>query len=143
MKEAVKILKPFEAATREMSADTYISVSKVIPLARSLQRLTAGGSSNLSKVLTSQMHRRFTNMEANFLLAVAALIDSRYKKAAFSDLGSLETTIRRMVNEAASCTPEPEPLENVSAPLQQSNELWDEFDKRVEDQKVCYYKCDS
>ena len=133
MKEAVKVLKPFEAATREMSADTYISVSKVIPLARSLQRLTAGGSFNLSKALTAQMNRRFTNMESNFLLAAAALIDPRYKKAALSDLGALEVTIRRMINEAACCTPEPEPSDTESAVQKKPNELWDEFDKRVEE----------
>ena len=132
MKHAVEILKPFEAATREMSADTYISVSKVIPLARSLQRLTAGRSLNLSKYLVSQMNRRFVNMESNFILSVAALIDPRYKKAAFSDLGALESTIRRMVNEAASCTPEPEPFENELAP-KKTNQLWEEFDKRVEE----------
>lgn len=41
-KSAVSLLKPFEAATREVSGDSYVSVSKLIPLARSLQRLTVG-----------------------------------------------------------------------------------------------------
>ena len=132
MKQAVEILKPFEAATREMSGDTYISVSKVIPLARSLQRLTAGVSFNLAKELTAQMNRRFANIEANYLLAVAAIVDPRYKKAAFSDLGSLETVTRRMMNEAASCTPEPEAADSQPA-RKKPSQLWEEFDKRVEE----------
>lgn len=40
MKNAVAILKHFEAASREMSADQYFTVSKLIPIARSLQQLT-------------------------------------------------------------------------------------------------------
>ena len=39
MKSAVALLKLFEAATREMSADQYFTISKLIPIARSL---TAG-----------------------------------------------------------------------------------------------------
>ena len=45
MKNAVILLKPFEAATREMLADQYLTISKIIPLARSLQQLTVGASS--------------------------------------------------------------------------------------------------
>ena len=41
MKSAVALLKPFEATTREMSADQYFTISKLIPIARSLQQLTA------------------------------------------------------------------------------------------------------
>ena len=41
MKNAVTLLKSFEAATREMSGDQYLTISKLIPLARSLQQLTA------------------------------------------------------------------------------------------------------
>ena len=41
MKSAVALLKPFEAATRETSADQYFTISKLIPIARPLQQLTA------------------------------------------------------------------------------------------------------
>ena len=41
MNSAVALLKPFEAATRETSADQYFTISKLIPIARSLQQLTA------------------------------------------------------------------------------------------------------
>ena len=45
--EALEILKPFEEATHDLSADTYISLSKVVPLACSLQRLTNLSQSSL------------------------------------------------------------------------------------------------
>lgn len=63
MKTAVTLHKPYEAATREMSADQYLTISKVIPLARSLQQLTAGATnSTLCDGLCLQMHRQFLNM---------------------------------------------------------------------------------
>lgn len=40
IEQAIAVLKPFEEATRELSSDTYPSISKVIPLARVLQRVT-------------------------------------------------------------------------------------------------------
>ena len=41
IKQALSLLQPFEAAMRELSADKYVSLSKVIPIAKSLQQLTA------------------------------------------------------------------------------------------------------
>ena len=41
MSDAMALLKPFEEVTRELSADMLVSISKVIPLACSLQRITA------------------------------------------------------------------------------------------------------
>lgn len=40
IKEELQLLNHFEQATREISSDEYIFLSKVIPLARSLQSLT-------------------------------------------------------------------------------------------------------
>ena len=50
MKNAATLLKSFEAATREMSGDQYLPISKLIPLARSLQQLTAGSSTTITKL---------------------------------------------------------------------------------------------
>ena len=41
-KQAVVLLQPLQSATREMSTDSYVSLSKVIiSIAKSLQQLTA------------------------------------------------------------------------------------------------------
>ena len=50
LEESLSVLQPFEAATREIFADQYVSISKAIPLARSLQHLTAGSSHQTSHV---------------------------------------------------------------------------------------------
>ena len=53
MKNAVTLLKPYETATREMSADQYLTISKVKPLARSFQQLTAGAINSKLCVFTN------------------------------------------------------------------------------------------
>ena len=57
LEESVSVLQPFEAATREISADQYVSISKAIPLARSLQHLTTESShqTSLRLQLSAQM----------------------------------------------------------------------------------------
>ena len=58
LKASLLVLQPFESATREISADQYLSMSKAIPLARSLQHLTAGSShedTSLRTMLSAQM----------------------------------------------------------------------------------------
>ena len=37
LKDALALLAPFEEATREISGETFISISRIIPMARSLQ----------------------------------------------------------------------------------------------------------
>ena len=60
LKASLSVLQPFESATREISADQYLSMSKAIPLARSLQHLTARSShedTSLGTKLSAQMRR--------------------------------------------------------------------------------------
>ena len=102
--DAVQLLKHFEQATRELSADTFLSISKIIPLARSLQHLTATNMSHrpLKHELLASMAKRFTNIEANYTLAASTLLDPRFKKIAFGDNSSCQQTIQRITNEVAS-----------------------------------------
>lgn len=50
LKEIIKLLKPFEVATREMSEEKHVSVSKIIPLCHNLQLLTSRTSSLAPKL---------------------------------------------------------------------------------------------
>ena len=88
LEESLSVLQPFEAATREISADQFVSISKAIPLARSLQRLTAGSShqTSLRAQLSAQMRRRYTAIERAHLLALSTLMDPGMKKMAFKRL---------------------------------------------------------
>ena len=84
-KDAIKILKHFEQATREISAEKYLTISKVIPSSRSLQYMASQCPStfHLKTELLTNMTRRFTNMEGIFTLAVSTLLEPRFFKNCF------------------------------------------------------------
>ena len=78
----VKMLQHFEHATREISADKYLSVSKVIFLAQSLQHLTVesvSSHSTLRQKLLRSMAKRFTalNLTIHLLLAYSWTLGSK------------------------------------------------------------------
>lgn len=135
MKDAVTRLKHFEAATREMSADQYLTISKIIPLARSLQQLTAGSSSNkLCDGLCIQMRCRFLNIESNQMLAASTMLDPRLKRLAFSDVAAADQCVRCLTGEMAASNTEEElntSTESTESGDGTSNELWHAFDRQV------------
>jgi len=60
IKGIIEVLQPFEAVTREISAESYISGSKIIPLARALQRLTCSVKKlELQKLVTKNKQKNF------------------------------------------------------------------------------------
>lgn len=66
MKKMTKVLQPFKAVTTELSAEKYVSASKILPLARGLQKVTkstGGACVKLCEKLITQMTLRFANME--------------------------------------------------------------------------------
>lgn len=143
IKGIVEMLAPFEAVTREISADQYISGSKIIPLSRALQRLTCSGIKpevqKLADILLHKMNRKFLNMEDNMLLAVPTLLDPRFKKIAFSNFGIAAKVAQYVIREiAASLRLDDEPppteveiiVEDVSHDSDEKS-LWHFFDQQV------------
>ena len=130
IKAATKVLQPFETATTEMSAEKYVSISKIIPIARSLQRLTGNDASQgVNKELVAQMRQRFVNMEGNGVLAKSTLLDPRFKKLAFLNVGASRTNAESLVHEMAAL----EMPEDVPTPLPKGDVLWQAFDAKVAD----------
>ena len=131
LKKTIDVLQPFETATTEMSAEKYVSVSKIIPLARSLQRITLGSSDvseGIKNQLVSQMRNRFVNMEGNVLLAKSTLLDPRFKKMGFLTAGTPHASIESLTQEMALLQAPPAP-----AVPTESNLLWQVFDDKVAD----------
>ena len=65
IKQIITILHPFEAVTTELSSEKHVSASKIIPLARGLQKITNSStiSSPFCQELTTQMATRFAGIE--------------------------------------------------------------------------------
>ena len=80
-----------------------MSISKSIPLARSLQHLTSQDTSNpLVKALAENLRGRFTNIEKCHLLVIVTLLDPRFKKVAFTDATAAQTGEQWIIPEMAA-----------------------------------------
>lgn len=84
--EFIKILKPFESATKILSGEKYVSISKVIPVVSSIRHElehvkpeTLIGQ-DLKSQTVSSFESRFGNILQNTRFVIATLLDPRFKK---------------------------------------------------------------
>ena len=137
--ETISILRPFEVVTREISAEKYISASKIIPLSKALQRLTTsytGSVSALCNKLTTNMRDRFLYMEENTIIASPTLLDPRFKKLAFTDKTAAERSSRSIIAEVATTyndAGDSGESTNESTASISDNPIWNVFDQTVAD----------
>ena len=145
--QVVSLLRPCEKATREMSGDSFVSVSKLIPLVYLLQNavcsttiassgsISVSAESSVQVMLKHQMKRRFAQIESNYILAAPTILDPRFKKVAFCSLEIAEQTVQRISAELGGLTsPSQEPSANARTIPESSkhvSELWGTFDKKV------------
>lgn len=86
IKQTLDALQPFEEVTREVSAEKYISVSKVIPLLSLIHTAVAAcerQGSPLATQLAQQCQRRFRGIESVHCLAASTFLDVRFKHLGF------------------------------------------------------------
>uniref|UniRef100_A0A674MNF8 BED-type domain-containing protein n=1 Tax=Takifugu rubripes TaxID=31033 RepID=A0A674MNF8_TAKRU len=146
IKQAIDVLRPFEEATKEVSAEQYVTVSKVIPLVSLLQQATtsAAQSNSLASQLAAQCKRRFQNIEHNHTLAASTFLDIRFKNIVFCDSTNVEMIKARLITEmqALPCAETPSTRHEAAASTSTATQgspaecssskgLWREFDSRV------------
>jgi hypothetical protein len=117
MQQIVTVLGAFEKATREMSSESFISLSKIIPLVHLLQ-CSLGVSATptvdepqslefrLKAELKRQLKRRFSQLESNHTLSASTILDPRFKKIAFSSADTAERSIERISREICDIIPD-------------------------------------
>ncbi|MBN3319230.1 PFD5 protein, partial [Atractosteus spatula] len=107
--ESCVILKPFDEAVAEITSEKTVSASKVIILARGLQRIAAtrprnaglpGPVARMLSALQAAMSRRFDDIERQPQLAEASLLDPRFKRRAFTDERAAEEAVSSVVAAA-------------------------------------------
>ncbi|TNM86597.1 hypothetical protein fugu_006827 [Takifugu bimaculatus] len=146
IKQAIDVLRPFEEATKEVSAEQYVTVSKVKPLVSLLQQATtsAAQSNSLASQLAAQCKRRFQNIEHNHTLAASTFLDIRFKNIVFCDSTNVEMIKARLITEmqALPCAETPSTRHEAAASTSTATQgspagcssskgLWREFDSRV------------
>lgn len=102
---SIDALRPFEEATREVSTEKHVSVSKVIPLVSVLLRTASASDrqgSKLAAELSAQCHHRFRAIETFYGLAVSTYLDIRFKNLGFRDSANVEPVKARLITEMQS-----------------------------------------
>jgi hypothetical protein len=99
LKDVKYMLKPLEVLTKEVSADKYVTISKIIPMVHCLkseldnQQTDSPEVINLKQSLSSEIHKRFGKMEHVETLAISTLLDPRFKKLHFKDYVAVGNSI--------------------------------------------------
>ncbi|KAL6463245.1 hypothetical protein MHYP_G00276360 [Metynnis hypsauchen] len=108
LQEACSVLEPFDQVTVEISAERYVTASKMLILCRGLQRVTAEHQSRVTtesvkelvNSLCSSMDKKFHRMEYNTILSETTILDPRFKKVAFNDNRAVDEALQRITTAA-------------------------------------------
>ncbi|XP_058836514.1 zinc finger BED domain-containing protein 6-like isoform X2 [Topomyia yanbarensis] len=99
LKEVCKTLKPLEKVTTEMSAEKYVTCSKIIPLVRLLKisygimELESREAFSLKQRILHFISKYFKDIEKVRILATATLLDPRFKKIHFESALSASSAV--------------------------------------------------
>jgi hypothetical protein len=91
LKKFWDLLKPLEFMTKESSGETYIKISKVIPMISCLQKQLIQIKTHfeviceIKDLLHAELTRRFGMIEQVKSIAIATLLDPRFKNLHFHD----------------------------------------------------------
>ncbi|KAK7882934.1 hypothetical protein WMY93_029108 [Mugilogobius chulae] len=147
--EALCLLQPFKAATTEMSEEKRVSASKVIPLYRQLQYKLSEklrhsklqSTMQLGNYLKEGLQTRCGHFESFRPLALATMLDPRFKTMGFGNPSKAQETEKQLILECATLmeptTAASEPQASTSAQstlspsTAASDNLWELFDSKV------------
>ncbi|KAL4113522.1 hypothetical protein QTP88_017134 [Uroleucon formosanum] len=91
LRQLLELLQPLEFVTKESSGENYITISKVIPMISCLLKQLAQIQprfdvlSDIKDVLHAEIVRRFGLIEQVKPIAIATILDPRFKNLHFSD----------------------------------------------------------
>lgn len=124
IEEMLRVLVPFDQATRELSEEKRVSGSKVIPLMRmihtELQRQATTVTKTAAQQLAENLRKRLTDsicsMESLSVMTLATLLDPRFKKIGFVSQQKASEAVKRLQSECAEemRRQEPDPAEEPS-----------------------------
>ncbi|XP_054652845.1 zinc finger BED domain-containing protein 4-like [Dunckerocampus dactyliophorus] len=106
--ECLEVLGPLSLATTELSVEKKVSASKVIPLVRMLQHKITEKSTSLLHPCAKQLSQSLLqflvarcNVENIRVLAVATILDPRFKTLAFGNQTKAQEAVSRLIAECA------------------------------------------
>ncbi|XP_062542060.1 E3 SUMO-protein ligase ZBED1-like [Armigeres subalbatus] len=142
LREIMKVLRPLEKVTVEMSAESYCSLSKVIPLVRLLKLSYASMSLECEEAVSVRdkilvlIDRYFKHAERVEMLAVATLVDPRYKSihfgsatAAANAIGATGKLLATEIQKTTRNVEEPESQTEAIGEESDCDDIWSIHDK--------------
>jgi hypothetical protein len=116
------ILKPLEIATRELSGEKYVTISKVIPIIHGIYH-------QIGKV-TTQHEAAKKNFQKSIITDEKTIRThrERFKKIHLKDFNAVAKAVRLIKNEMAGITVEAQIVEDLSeesAAVEDTDDLWD------------------
>lgn len=141
--ECVEVLKNIEEITEQLSGEQYPTMGMVIPLIRGLQyKLNATNTETLigtqvKETLFDVVQRRLGMLESNKHVAIACLLDPRFKKLAFGTDSNAANAQQRCIEELTHIrnstaqtnevvVTQTQQLEQVTA----KPSIWDHFEQK-------------
>lgn len=110
--QCLSVLKPFHQANVELCSEKRVSASKVIPLVHMLtmileeQRQSMGFVRSSAATLSSQLQRAlqtsFSTVETEPVLALATLLDPRFKVLGFGCQANAQEAVKLLTSECAA-----------------------------------------
>lgn len=103
--EIITVLKPLEAATTELCGEQYVSTSMVIPIVHILQSkideaaTTQVLSHQLKNALKHECSKRLGQIENVSFLAIATVLDPRFKRIYFKNAVALSKILNKISEE--------------------------------------------
>lgn len=145
LQDAVQMLAPFKEATEELSGQKYVTISRIIPMMDCLKKEvssikpTTEGAVQLQLALLDHLSSRFDNLEKEPLIAMATILDPRFKKIYFqSALNAAQavTQISNQLKQGCSSSEKPAGL-SAQPPETKRTGLWSHHKKVVDAVKKC------
>jgi hypothetical protein len=106
--EIITVLRPLEAATKELCGEQYVSSSMVIPIVHLLETkideatTTQILSNQLKNALKLECSKRLGQIENVTFLAIATILDPRFKRLYFKNSVSLSKMLTKISEEIKS-----------------------------------------
>lgn len=104
IKKFIQLLEPFKTATTMLSGEMYVTGSKVIPIIHTLANQLESCipiseiGHHMKNVLTREFQARFKNIESKSLIAIATILDPRFKKIHFLDRIACSHAVNKISN---------------------------------------------
>lgn len=106
--EIITVLRPLEEATKELCGEQYVSSSMVIPIVHLLETkideatTTQILSNQLKNALKLECSKRLRQIEKVTFLAIATILDPRFKRLYFKNSVSLSKMLTKISEEINS-----------------------------------------